>query len=160
MEKITKMKELHSNLIKIARFLSDGDYHSGDELGKSLAITRSAVWKSIKKLQQYGIQIDSVKSKGYALTEPLLLLDKLRIKKQLKLTSNSSPISRFLPACPQLTIIYNNIQNLSKKLKFVWPKPKPKDAAGSTAHGIHPSVKIFIFLAERFFKKNSANWQA
>lgn len=79
------MKKLHPNLIKIIRRLNDGEYHSGDELGKTLGVTRSAVWKAIKKLQQYGALIHSVQGKGYALAEPLLLLDKLHIKKQLKL---------------------------------------------------------------------------
>ena len=85
------MKELHPNLIKITRLLSDMHYHSGDELGKSLGITRSAIWKALKKLEQNGIKIDSVKGKGYALTEPLLLLNKQLIKKRLKLI-DTTPI--------------------------------------------------------------------
>lgn len=80
------MKELHPNLIKIAGFLSNCEYHSGDDLGKSLAITRSAVWKAIKKLEHYGIQINSMKGKGYVLTEPLVLLDRQYIKKHLRIT--------------------------------------------------------------------------
>lgn len=75
------MKTLTPNLIKIARYLSDGQYHSGDALGAALGITRSAVWKAIKKLAQYGVPVDSIKGKGYALTEPLFLLDKHKINK-------------------------------------------------------------------------------
>ena len=86
------MKELHSNLIKIIDCLNDGSFHSGDEIGKKIGITRSAVWKAIKKLEFYGIAIDSVKNKGYALKEPLALLDQQRIKKQLKTTNRSLDI--------------------------------------------------------------------
>lgn len=78
------MKKLPANLIKIIDCLNDGNYHSGDELGKMIATTRSAVWKAIKKLELYGVAIDSVKNKGYALKEPLNLLDQQRITKQLK----------------------------------------------------------------------------
>jgi BirA family transcriptional regulator, biotin operon repressor / biotin---[acetyl-CoA-carboxylase] ligase len=80
---VASMKKLHPNLVKITRLLSDGGYHSGDELGQTLAITRSAVWKVIKKLQQCGVKIHSAKGKGYALAEAISLLDKQQIKKQL-----------------------------------------------------------------------------
>ncbi len=99
------MKELHSNLIKIARQLSDMHYHSGDELGKSLGITRSAIWKALKKLEQNGIKINSVKGKGYALAEPLLLLDKHLIKRRFKLI-DTTPIDLKIFASVTSTIDY------------------------------------------------------
>jgi BirA family biotin operon repressor/biotin-[acetyl-CoA-carboxylase] ligase len=64
--------------------LSDGAYHDGTTMGEKLSMTRSAVWKSIKKLQNYGIIIDSIKGKGYAMREPLLLLDAEKIKQLSK----------------------------------------------------------------------------
>lgn len=84
MDKFTEkcMKTISSNLIKIASILSDLEYHDGDSIGKHLNITRSAVWKSIKKLSEYGIQISSVKNKGYQLKEPLLLLDSVKISQE------------------------------------------------------------------------------
>jgi BirA family biotin operon repressor/biotin-[acetyl-CoA-carboxylase] ligase len=73
------MKKQNSNLIKIVKILSDMDYHDGDSIGEMLGITRTAVWKYIQKLDNYGIEISSVKSKGYALKEPLTLLDEHNI---------------------------------------------------------------------------------
>ncbi len=78
------MKPPTSNtLIKIVKILSDGAYHNGNSMGAALNITRTAVWKAIKKLVEYGIQIESIKGQGYLLLEPLILLEKKSIQKQL-----------------------------------------------------------------------------
>lgn len=76
-------KKLNTNLIKIVSILNDGQYHDGTTIGETLKMTRSAVWKTIKRLESYEIKIDSIKGKGYALLEPLILLDQSKIKKQL-----------------------------------------------------------------------------
>lgn len=83
------MKNLPYNLVRTVQILNDGLSHSGDELGQVLAISRAAVWKIIKKLQDYGIEIDSIKGKGYTLKEPLILLDKEQIYQSL---SNGLPV--------------------------------------------------------------------
>ena len=69
------MKSLSENLVKLAAILSDLQYHDGDSLGAQLGVTRSAIWKSIKKFEEYGIAINSVKNKGYCLEKPLFLLN-------------------------------------------------------------------------------------
>lgn len=55
--------------------LSDGEFHTGDELGKVLGVSRAAVWKQVQKLESKGLQVQSVKGKGYRLAYPLELLD-------------------------------------------------------------------------------------
>lgn len=77
------MHELKNKLLKLVKILNDGQYHDGNSMGAALQLTRSAVWKSIKKLQNYGIKIDSIKGKGYRLQEPLLLLDQREIKNHI-----------------------------------------------------------------------------
>ena len=79
------MKALKQNpsLVKLVSILSDGQYHDGTSIGMALQMTRGAVWKAIKKLVSYDIKIDSVKGKGYALIEPLILLNKQYIKKNV-----------------------------------------------------------------------------
>ena len=69
------MSELNPKLIQLTSILSDCEYHDGDSLGNTLNVTRSAVWKMIKKLSDYGINITSIKGKGYKLDNPLLLLN-------------------------------------------------------------------------------------
>jgi len=77
------MKALSLKLCQLTSILSDLSYHDGDSIGKQLGITRSAVWKYIKKLQEYGVEVSSIKNKGYALKEPLLALDKEFICKEI-----------------------------------------------------------------------------
>ena len=73
-------KIINASLIKVVNILSDGQYHDGNTIGELLQMTRSAVWKTIKKLESYAVRIDSVKGKGYALLEPLQLLELNKIK--------------------------------------------------------------------------------
>lgn len=78
-----KIKPFNQKLAQLTQLLNDGNYHDGNVLGKTLNITRSAVWKMIKKLEQYDIAIDAIQSNGYALKEPLILLEPNEIKKSL-----------------------------------------------------------------------------
>jgi BirA family biotin operon repressor/biotin-[acetyl-CoA-carboxylase] ligase len=59
----------------IALLLSDGAYHSGQELGGMLGIGRSAVWKQVQALAAKGIKLDAVRGKGYRIIGGLDLLD-------------------------------------------------------------------------------------
>lgn len=77
-------KTSNNTLVNVATILSDCHYHNGNTLGEALQITRSAIWKTIKKLQDYGVEVDSMKGKGYALKEPLLLLSAEKIKEHLQ----------------------------------------------------------------------------
>ncbi len=66
-------------LKKLLQLLLDGQFHSGEQLGKALGVTRSAIWKLIKQLEIWDLTIESVTNKGYRITEPLTLLDKPKI---------------------------------------------------------------------------------
>ncbi|WP_159565239.1 bifunctional biotin--[acetyl-CoA-carboxylase] ligase/biotin operon repressor BirA [Streptococcus halichoeri] len=60
------------------------DYVSGEYLAEQLAISRTSVWKSIKSLENQGIEIQSLKHKGYRITKgDLLLPDKISQDLQL-----------------------------------------------------------------------------
>lgn len=55
--------------------LADGNFHSGEDLGTRLGVTRAAVWKQLKKLEDLNIPLSSVKGKGYRLSDAIELLD-------------------------------------------------------------------------------------
>lgn len=67
----------------LIRKLADGEFHSGVELGEGLQVSRTAVWKTLDKLKDVGLEVESVKGKGYRLTEPLDLLCTERLKSEL-----------------------------------------------------------------------------
>ena len=59
--------------------LADGCCHSGESLGKTLQISRSAIWKNIQNLQKRGIDVQSAHGKGYWIPRGLSLLDPQQI---------------------------------------------------------------------------------
>ncbi|MEQ5803330.1 biotin--[acetyl-CoA-carboxylase] ligase [Halomonas sp. H10-9-1] len=59
----------------LIRLLGDGEFHSGEQLGEQLGVSRAAVWKQLRKLESLGIAMEAVKGQGYRLAEPLELLD-------------------------------------------------------------------------------------
>lgn len=67
----------------LAAALADGRFHSGDELGAHFGVTRAAIWKAIRKLPDLGLEVHSVRGKGYRLCEPLTLLDATAIRANL-----------------------------------------------------------------------------
>lgn len=69
------------NLLAI---LADGNFHSGEELGTQLGVTRAAVWKQLKKLESLNIPLSSVKGKGYRLSDAIELLDQPIILEKLE----------------------------------------------------------------------------
>ena len=63
-------------MMPLLKILQDGAFHSGEKLGEALGVSRAAVWKSLQQLErQYGVKVNTVRGKGYCLSEPLSLLD-------------------------------------------------------------------------------------
>ena len=60
-----------------------GEYISGGELASRLQVSRNAVWKAIKSLEQEGYAIDAVKNRGYRLAEYNDILSEQSIQKYL-----------------------------------------------------------------------------
>lgn len=63
--------------------LRDNCFHSGEDLARSLGISRSAIWKVIQALRNKGLDIHSVRGKGYRLSKKIELLDKNIIEQAL-----------------------------------------------------------------------------
>lgn len=61
--------------LKIIRVLSDGEFHSGEQLGEKLGMSRAAINQHIHTLKNWGIDIYTVTGKGYCLSAALQLLD-------------------------------------------------------------------------------------
>lgn len=60
----------------LLKLLGDGEFHSGENLGAALGVSRSAVWKRLQQLEaETGIDIHKVRGRGYKLASPLCLLN-------------------------------------------------------------------------------------
>jgi BirA family biotin operon repressor/biotin-[acetyl-CoA-carboxylase] ligase len=67
-------------MLTLLNLLKDGRFHSGQDLGAALGISRSAVWKQLQLLEaELGLSIHKVRGRGYQLATPLMLLDPLKI---------------------------------------------------------------------------------
>ena len=68
------------------------DFVTGESLAKSLGVSRTAIWKAIQTLQEQGIDITSVRKKGYYLEKGDILLPQ-DISKQLNIPVYFNPDS-------------------------------------------------------------------
>jgi len=64
--------------------LADGRFHSGEELAKSLGVSRSAIWKATGALRALGATLNAVRNRGYRLAQGSEPLDPARIRELLK----------------------------------------------------------------------------
>ncbi|CAM3727815.1 bifunctional biotin--[acetyl-CoA-carboxylase] ligase/biotin operon repressor BirA [Vibrio aquimaris] len=75
------MKE-HSIKLSILKSLSQGGFHSGEDLGEKFGISRAAISKHIKGIQAWGVDVFRVQGKGYQLANPMQLLNQDIIQAQ------------------------------------------------------------------------------
>ena len=80
--------------------LSDGQFHSGSDLGALLGVSRTAIWKALDRLQEFGLKYESQKGKGDRLLQSLDLIDLPMLQQKLpKDVSNELSIHHVL-SCP------------------------------------------------------------
>lgn len=77
----------HTVPLKLISILADGDFHSGEQLGEQLGMSRAAINKHIQTLRDWGVDVFTVPGKGYSLPEPVQLLNEAFIHSQI--TDNS-----------------------------------------------------------------------
>lgn len=70
------------NLLKLFE-LKKGVYVSGEEIAKELNISRAAVWKGVKTLQEEGYAIQGITNKGYCLSIESDIISSMGIQKYL-----------------------------------------------------------------------------
>jgi BirA family biotin operon repressor/biotin-[acetyl-CoA-carboxylase] ligase len=74
---------VRGNLLSI---LNDNTFHSDETLGATLGISGASISNHIKVLRSLGLDILSVRDKGYCLSQPLTLLNSQKIREQLDST--------------------------------------------------------------------------
>ena len=77
------MTRLHANSWRVLACLADNQFHSGQQLGQQLGLSRSAVCAHVARLRQQGLTLHSVTGRGYRLVEAIELLDAAQISAAL-----------------------------------------------------------------------------
>jgi BirA family biotin operon repressor/biotin-[acetyl-CoA-carboxylase] ligase len=72
-------------------YLADGECHNGRILGELLGVSRTAIWKQIRQLNQLGLNIITT-AQGYYLSPSFKRLDEDSIRKQLAYHLVTRPI--------------------------------------------------------------------
>ena len=63
--------------------LSDGQFHSGEDLAAALDVSRSAIWKAVEALRELGATLHAVRNRGYRLAKSSEALDAAAIAARL-----------------------------------------------------------------------------
>lgn len=69
--------------LTLISILSDGEFHSGEQLGERLGMSRAAINKHIQTLRDWGVDVFTVPGKGYSLPEPIQLLNEDLIRSSI-----------------------------------------------------------------------------
>ncbi len=73
------------------RRLADGRFHSGEDIARTLGRSRATLSEALKHAPELGIEIFSVRGRGYRLAEPIEFLDQGAIAARLR--AAGSPVS-------------------------------------------------------------------
>lgn len=82
------MKHFSAIQLAIIEQLSDGHCHSGSVIGKTLGVSRTAIWKHIAQLIEAGVPIKSIANQGYQLMRPFIPLSRSKIAERSKQDSD------------------------------------------------------------------------
>ena len=104
---------------KILNALKDGKFHSGESLGELLGVSRTAVWKQLQKLEEIGLQVESVKGTGYRVVNGIDLLVNGDIVAHLRDRNRNEPRSIEL------------FQSLGSTNKYLREQAEKSDCSGS-----------------------------
>ena len=69
----------HSTKLALLRCLADGEFHSGEYLGEMIGVSRAAISKHIKGIQEWGLDIYRIQGKGYKLASRFYMLDQEKL---------------------------------------------------------------------------------
>ena len=92
---------------------SKGEYISGEKLAGDLAVSRNAVWKAVNDLKKQGYAIDSVKNRGYMLSETSDIISSAGIELCLRDMKVKADVSKILDNL----FVYDNIDSTNTQAK-------------------------------------------
>ena len=67
----------------VLHVLADGQFHSGEALAQQFNVTRATIWNAVQHAENLGIEIFSVRGRGYKLPLAINLLDKNAVLKAI-----------------------------------------------------------------------------
>jgi BirA family transcriptional regulator, biotin operon repressor / biotin---[acetyl-CoA-carboxylase] ligase len=63
----------------VLQHLADGEFHSGEALAQHFNVTRATIFNAITHAQEMGVEVFSVRGRGYKLPKPVTMLDTAQV---------------------------------------------------------------------------------
>ena len=80
-----------TNIPVLLDYLCDGKFHSGEDLATKMGVSRTAIWKQIKRInERFPIVIKSTPGKGYKISKPIIFVNRDEISQNLTSQCNSA----------------------------------------------------------------------
>ena len=118
---------LHKALFPILRRLSDGAFHSGQDLAREFQISRASVFNALNQAEAMGLTIHAVRGRGYQIPQSVEWLDNEQLARHLGGASgyevrildsvdstNSALMSAALNGAPDGTVLCAEHQHAGK----------------------------------------------
>lgn len=134
--------------------LSDGQVHSGESLARQLGVSRTAIWKQVRRTMERGMEIATIRGRGYQLMSKVDLLDKALITNQLDAelstvvdlqvldevdSTNAEVLRQLSGGCDKLPITIADCQTAGRGRRGKsWRSPRGENlylSMGLTFHG-------------------------
>lgn len=138
----------------LLELLRDGQVHSGEFLAAQLGVSRTAVWKQIRRAIDEGAEIATIRGRGYQLVSRVDLLDKDAVlqslapslNERLSLTvldevdsTNAEVLRQIAPGAKNIPIVIADCQTAGRGRRGrVWQSPRGENlylSMGLTFHG-------------------------
>ena len=74
---------MNNLLFPVLSILSDGKFHSGEAIAKNFNVSRVLIWQVIAEAEKLGIEIFSVRGKGYSLSHSVQFLEEGKVRKSI-----------------------------------------------------------------------------
>jgi BirA family transcriptional regulator, biotin operon repressor / biotin---[acetyl-CoA-carboxylase] ligase len=114
---------MNTLIFPILRQLSDGKFHSGEALASQFNVTRATIWNAIQAAEEMGVEIFSVRGRGYQLPTAFTPLNATAILKALgdkahafsvevhdELTSTNTYLMQNAPELPNAICVVAQLQ--------------------------------------------------
>lgn len=112
---------------KTLEILSDGNFHSGEEIARAISSSRVTVWKSVKQLKTIGVEVFAVRKKGYRLAKQVEILNENKVSQEMGelsqfinleffnvIESTNTYLLKESENKPHATVVLSNIQTKGK----------------------------------------------
>lgn len=113
-----------THLIPLLKRMSDGHFHSGQDMAEYFSVSRATIFNLLHEAQKYGVRIHAVRGKGYRLAVPVgwlnpeafmseverLGLDYRLISAESVDSTNSWLMKEALAGAPHRTVAYADFQ--------------------------------------------------